>query len=196
MTDWWAFGVAGAALLVSAGTGWYNRRSANSAERSETTAKLSVKVAEEARDEARRSADAAEAVHKLERDRNHEMFKPRSIQEDFTIENYNGDGLWCTFTLDRDYNIHFADRIEGASRSPLHVTVATIQAGLPVKVFVGALPPAPAPSLVQHLEFGLAPAGYDCLCGRDGNRPHWVYSVKVVTPPRKNPPATYRTGTT
>lgn len=187
MTDWLALGLSAVALAVAIWTGVANRRSANSAERSELTAKDSLKVAEQARDDAKRSADSAAAVEQVEKDRNHEMFKPSAIQEDFTIENHNGDGLWCTLTLDRDYNVHSADRIEGASRSPLHVNVAAIQAGLPLKVFVEALPAAPAPSLVQHLEFGLAPAGYDCPCGRDGNKAHWVHSVKVVTPPRVVP---------
>ena len=175
MAEWLAAVVAGAALIVSILSVWYSHRSVRISEEAK-------EVSKESAAQARRSADSAASVDKVERDRNHNMFEPAFAERcSFAVENINGDTLWCTFVPNRDYEIEVF-KVQGASRVRIALTDRP-KAGVPFKFMVEALPPEPQKALAQYLEFEVMPAGgWTCTCDRGMNGPHWVERIPVKTP--------------
>lgn len=182
MTDWWALGVATAALAVSAGTGVFNLRSAQSAERAEKIAKDAQEAAErvatvEAEREHRDQTPQVNGKWEFERRPNNpdiRVLAYRFTQErDYWIEAF----AWCRKSMDGrttatvstpktpggEWTVWVEDWTNDRKNSAF--TTLTLQFWPPRQVDGRAVP-------------------WRCLCGRDagGSVPHSDMNVEVVPP--------------
>ncbi|MFD0782717.1 hypothetical protein ACFQZ8_02075 [Micromonospora azadirachtae] len=186
MTDWWAFGVAAAALVTSIGTGWYSRSNANAAERS-------AKAAEDARDEAAK-------VARVELDRDHRDYTPKlSGRWDFEprANHRQNRGLVYLFKLDREYLVHATATADNGNS---HTVCTVTPPGSPDgewQVWVEDWTPDRKESAWRKLKLDFWPPQRQegraqpwwCRCGRPSHpgeaSAHWDLTVDVAP---KHPP--------